>query len=101
VISIVACVSFSCSPTSNRRRARHPGALRISPIRSFRRLYLEHAIDELRHGIMFRERGAALLRTGPRAPRAVRRNAPPGGPRIDDLSITANPTTAARISACR
>src|SRR6185503_1631286 len=27
-----------------------------------RRLYLEHAIDELRHGHLFRERGAALLR---------------------------------------
>src|SRR6187401_3802206 len=30
-----------------------------------RRLYLEHAIDELRHGVMFRERGAALLQTRP------------------------------------
>src|SRR5256885_14065565 len=28
-----------------------------------RRLYLEHAIDELHHGDLFRQRGAALLRT--------------------------------------
>src|SRR5881394_2004535 len=27
-----------------------------------RRLYLEHAIDELRHADLFRQRGAALLR---------------------------------------
>ena len=30
-----------------------------------RRLYLAHAIDELRHSDLFRQRGAALLQTRP------------------------------------
>src|SRR6266478_8265344 len=30
-----------------------------------RRLYLEHAIDEFRHGILFRHRAAALLKVSP------------------------------------
>ena len=38
-------------------------AAEITPDPLLRRLYLEHAIDELRHGVLFRERGAALLRT--------------------------------------
>src|SRR3954447_16345436 len=37
-------------------------AAESTPDPLLRRLYLEHAIDELRHGDMFRERGAALLR---------------------------------------
>ena len=42
-----------------------------------RRLYLEHAIDELHHGDLFRERGAALLRTRGTA----------GGLRVDGRSV--------------
>src|SRR5436190_1045267 len=38
-------------------------AAEMTPDPLLRRLYLEHAIDELRHGDLFRERGAALLRT--------------------------------------
>ncbi len=30
-----------------------------------RRLYLEHAIDEFRHGVLFRRRAAALLNESP------------------------------------
>jgi hypothetical protein len=57
-----------------------------------RRLYLEHAIDELHHGDLFRERGAALLR----ARRAARRilfngNPLPGGHGLDDLHIDGEP----------
>src|SRR5437870_13601263 len=37
-------------------------AAEVTPDSLLRRLYLEHAIDELRHGDLFRERGAALLR---------------------------------------
>src|SRR5216684_2772480 len=37
-------------------------AAELTPDPLLRRLYLEHAIDELRHGDLFRERGAALLR---------------------------------------
>src|SRR5262247_4551745 len=37
-------------------------AAELTPDPLLRRLYLEHAIDELHHGDLFRERGAALLR---------------------------------------
>jgi hypothetical protein len=53
-----------------------------------RRLYLEHAIDELHHGDLFRERGQALLRT-----RATQGdtwfggNPLPGGHGLDDLHV--------------
>ena len=40
-------------------------AAEVTPDPLLRRLYLEHAIDELHHGDLFRERGAALLRTRP------------------------------------
>jgi hypothetical protein len=58
-----------------------------------RRLYLAHAIDELHHGDLFRQRGAALLRARP--PRSVQR-APanwfsPDGHGLDDLRIEDEP----------
>src|SRR5689334_22976762 len=37
-------------------------AAEVTPDPLLRRLYLEHAIDELRHGDLFRRRGADLLR---------------------------------------
>src|SRR5256885_14936330 len=37
-------------------------AAELTPDPLLRRLYLEHAIDELHHGALFRDRGAALLR---------------------------------------
>src|SRR5213082_1131445 len=37
-------------------------AAEVTPDPLLRRLYLEHAIDELRHGDLFRQRGADLLR---------------------------------------
>src|SRR5262245_50219254 len=40
-------------------------AAELTPDPLLRRLYLEHALDELRHGHMFRERGAAIMRTRP------------------------------------
>ena len=57
-----------------------------------RRLYLAHAIDELHHGDLFRERGAALLRA-----RAARVSGPfdgsplPGGHGLDDLRVEDEP----------
>lgn len=54
-----------------------------------RRLYLVHAIDELRHGVMFRERAASLLR----APRSSSKSLfradwlSPGGHGVDDLEV--------------
>src|SRR5216117_2226841 len=40
-------------------------ASEVTPDPLLRRLYLAHAIDELRHADLFRERGAALLQTRP------------------------------------
>src|ERR1700704_3494137 len=57
-----------------------------------RRLYLEHAIDELRHADLFRERGAALLQL--RASHSTTlfdANPLPGGHGLDDLSIEGEP----------
>jgi rubrerythrin len=57
-----------------------------------RRLYLEHAIDELRHGDLFRERGAALLRLRHRVRHALFDGNPlPGGHGLDDLRIDGEP----------
>jgi hypothetical protein len=57
-----------------------------------RRLYLEHAIDELRHADLFRQRGADLLQL--RATRSkvlFNTNPLPGGHGLDDLSIEGEP----------
>jgi hypothetical protein len=57
-----------------------------------RRLYLEHAIDELHHGDLFRERGTALLRARGDAPRVILDGNPlPGGHGLDDLAIDGEP----------
>jgi hypothetical protein len=53
-----------------------------------RRLYLEHAIDELHHGDLFRERGEALLRTRATPVRTLFNASPlPGGHGLDDLRV--------------
>src|SRR5213594_2130312 len=67
-------------------------AAEVTPDPLLRRLYLEHAIDELRHGVLFRERGVALLR----AHRTRRKsffdgNPLPGGHGLDDLQIDGQP----------
>ena len=67
-------------------------ASELTPDPLLRRLYLEHAIDELHHGVLFRERGAALLRA--RASRAAplfNGNPLPGGHGLDDLRIEGEP----------
>jgi hypothetical protein len=53
-----------------------------------RRLYLEHAIDELHHGALFRARGEALLRARPPRATSLFGGTPlPGGHGLDDLRI--------------
>lgn len=54
-----------------------------------RRLYLEHAIDEFRHGVMFHRRAAALLSTVPSHSNLVFQGAwlAPGGHGLDDLQV--------------
>jgi hypothetical protein len=57
-----------------------------------RRLYLEHAIDELRHAELFRQRGAALLQLrSSRSDALFNTNPLPGGHGLDDLSIGGEP----------
>src|SRR5437868_10853068 len=67
-------------------------AAEVTPDPLLRRLYLEHAIDELHHGDLFRERGAALLRTrAARTQTLFNGNPLPGGHGLDDLSIEGEP----------
>ena len=40
-------------------------ASEVTPDSLLRRLYLEHAIDEHRHGVMFHRRGTEILRSLP------------------------------------
>src|SRR5436190_8195119 len=57
-----------------------------------RRLYLEHAIDELHHGDLFRQRGSALLRTRSTHDRTLFNGSPlPGGHGLDDLHVEDEP----------
>ena len=67
-------------------------AAEVTPDPLLRRLYLEHAIDELHHGDLFRQRGAALLRTRSDAPKTLFNGTPlPGGHGLDDLSVEDEP----------
>jgi hypothetical protein len=67
-------------------------AAEVTPDPLLRRLYLEHAIDELRHGDLFRERGSALLRTRADAAATLFNGSPlPGGHGLDDLRIEGEP----------
>src|SRR5256885_814763 len=53
-----------------------------------RRLYLEHAIDEFRHGLMFRHRAGSVLRELPLRSKTFQLNWPAsGGHGLDDLQI--------------
>ena len=67
-------------------------AAELTPDPLLRRLYLEHAIDELHHGDLFRQRGAALLRLRPtRSSTRFNGNPLPGGHGLDDLRIEGEP----------
>jgi len=67
-------------------------AAEVTPDPLLRRLYLEHAIDELRHADLFRQRGAALLQVrGTRSKVLFNTNPLPGGHGLDDLSIEGEP----------
>src|SRR3954462_581139 len=67
-------------------------AAEMTPDPLLRRLYLEHAIDELRHGDMFRRRGAALLQARPAAAAGFFGGSPlPGGHGLEDLAIDGEP----------
>jgi hypothetical protein len=54
-----------------------------------RKLYLEHAIDEFRHGVLFRHRAAELLKASPSSSNLGFQGAwlAPGGHGLDDLQV--------------
>ncbi len=63
-------------------------ASEVTPDPLLRRLYLEHAIDELHHGVLFKERAEALLRQRPaRSNTLFGGNPLPGGHGLDDLRV--------------
>src|SRR5262245_7136217 len=67
-------------------------AAEVTPDPLLRRLYLEHAIDELHHGDLFRRHGTALLRTRGGTRRVLLDGDPlPGGHGLDDLRIEGEP----------
>jgi rubrerythrin len=67
-------------------------AAEVTPDPLLRRLYLEHAIDELRHADLFRQRGAALLQRRAARSKAFFNTTPlPGGHGLDDLRIEGEP----------
>jgi hypothetical protein len=67
-------------------------AAEVTPDPLLRRLYLAHAIDELRHGDLFRDRSAALLRGRAARATALFTASPlPGGHGLDDLRIEGEP----------
>jgi hypothetical protein len=67
-------------------------AAEVTPDPLLRRLYLEHAIDELHHGVLFRDRGAFLFRTRAHRGRPLFAGNPlPGGHGLDDLRIEGEP----------
>jgi rubrerythrin len=67
-------------------------AAELTPDPLLRRLYLEHAIDELRHADLFRQRGAALLQVRSTRSETLFDTSPlPGGHGLDDLSIEGEP----------
>jgi len=67
-------------------------AAELTPDPLLRRLYLEHAIDELHHGDLFRQRGAALLRARSTRLNTIFNGTPlPGGHGLDDLSVQDEP----------
>ena len=67
-------------------------AAELTPDPLLRRLYLAHAIDELHHGDLFRQRGAALFRARSAHVNGLFNGSPlPGGHGLDDLQIDGEP----------
>src|ERR1041385_1962392 len=62
-------------------------ASELTPDPLLRRLYLEHAIAELHHGDLFRQRGAELARQRAAKSTLFSGNPLPGGHGLDDLRI--------------
>jgi hypothetical protein len=82
---------FSETETDGGRDLLRAAEVTADPL--LRRLYLLHATDEQRHGLLFRRRAAALL--GTIATRAQQRHGgewlPPSGHGLDDLEVDQEP----------
>jgi hypothetical protein len=78
---------FSETETDGGRDILRAAELTSDPL--LRRLYLEHAIDEFRHGVLFRRRAAALLKVSPSLSRPGFQGEwlAPGGHGLDDLEV--------------
>ena len=76
---------FSETETDGGRDLLRAAELTSDPL--LRRLYLVHAADEQRHGILFRRRAAALLHATGRAPRPGAEWPPAAGHGLDDLDV--------------
>jgi hypothetical protein len=80
-------IRFGETETDGGRDILRAAELTSDPL--LRRLYLVHAIDELRHGVLFRQRAASLLPTLPSASkRGFRADwLSPGGHGVDELDV--------------
>ena len=78
---------FSETETDGGRDILRAAELTADPL--LRRLYLEHAIDEFRHGVLFRCRAAALLKVSPSLSHSGFQGEwlAPGGHGLDDLEV--------------
>src|SRR5215472_3026642 len=84
---------FSETETDGGRDILRAAELTSDPL--LRRLYLEHAIDEFRHGVLFRHRAAALLKVSPSQPNSGFQGdwLSPGGHGLDDLQVDSESDT--------
>src|SRR6184192_3837423 len=80
-------VSFAETETDGGRDILRAAELTSDPL--LRRLYLEHAIDELRHGMLFRQRAGTLLREFPYSSKPTWQAdwLAPGGHGLDDFQV--------------
>src|SRR5438128_11220200 len=76
---------FSETETDGGRDLLRAAELTADPL--LRRLYLLHAADEQRHGVLFRRRAAALLHSAGCTPRPGAEWLPAAGHGLDDLDV--------------
>jgi len=80
-------IRFGATETDGGRDILRAAEITSDPL--LRRLYLVHAIDELRHGVLFRQRAASLLPALPASSKPAFRAdwIAPGGHGADDLDV--------------
>jgi len=80
-------LSFGETETDGGRDILRAAEVTSDPL--LRRLYLEHASDEFRHGLLFRQRAASVLRESPGCSRPTFQAdwLAPGGHGLDDVQV--------------